>query len=296
LATTLDPTLSRLPVDLLERLAGTAAFQEGLARQSFLEHPLAQELYSHLSAYQDEFLATDNRWRPELPWPRDALGWWSRRWEYVYALFKGMPEAGESVLDAGSGITFFPFYLRANGLRVSCCDRDDALIPAFRDASKVLGLDVDFKTADLAELPYANASFDTVYCISVLEHTTQWERIVGEFRRVIRPGGKLVLTLDVELSDPDSSYSVSRIAQLLGVLDEAFQMPRFRPVTDLPEDAITTHARILEKAELSSTDIRGVGDALNFARHPRRYAWARQRLASEPNLAVFCITARRPAA
>jgi 2-polyprenyl-3-methyl-5-hydroxy-6-metoxy-1,4-benzoquinol methylase len=291
---TLDPTLSRLPKDLLERLAGSGAFQEGLARQSYLDHPLTRELYSHLEAYQNEFLATDKRWRPELPWPRDALGWWSRRWEYVYAFFQGMPTAGESVLDAGSGITFFPFYMRSNGLKVSCCDLDDALIPAFRDASQVLGQQVDFRTADLAELPYGNAEFDTVYCISVLEHTTQWEKIVGEFRRVIRPGGKLVLTLDVELSNPDSSYSVGRITQLLAVLDEAFRLPRYRPVSDIPEDALTTHARILEKAELSSPDIKGLGDALNFARHPRRYAWARQRLANEPNLAVFCITARRP--
>ena len=296
MTTTLDPTLSRLPVALLERLAASGAFEEGLVRTSYLEHSLAKELYSHLAAYQDEFLATDDQWRPDLPWPRDALAWWSRRWEYLYALFQGMPQAGESVLDAGSGITFFPFYLRSNGLRVSACDLDDALIPAYKDASRVLGQEVSFRTADLAELPYADAEFDTVYCISVLEHTTQWDKIVGEFRRVIRPGGKLVLTLDVELSDPQSSYSVSRIAQLLGVLDQAFTLPKYRPVTDLPEDALTTHARILEKAELSSPEIRGIGDALNFARHPRRYAWARQRLASEPNLAVFCITARRPSA
>jgi len=295
LATTLDATQHRLPISLMERLAVPGVFPEGLTRQSFLDHPQVQELYSHLEAYQDEFLATDSQWRPELPWPRDALGWWSRRWEYVYALFRGMPQAGESVLDAGCGITFFPFYLRANGLKVSCCDLDAVLAPAYRDASQVLGLPVDFRTADLASLPYADAEFDTVYCISVLEHTTQWDRIVGEFRRVIRPGGKLVLTLDVELSNPDSAYSVDRIAQLLTVLDDAFDLPPYRPVTEIPEDALTTHSRILEKAELSSPHVRGVVDAINFARHPRRYAWARQRLASEPNLAVFCITARRPA-
>jgi hypothetical protein len=80
------------------------------------------------------------------------------------------------------------------------------------------------------------------------------------------------------------------------VLDQAFHLPKYRPVTDMPEDALTTHACILEKAELSSPDIRGLGDALNFARHPRRYSWVRQRMANEPNLAVFCITARRPSA
>jgi ubiquinone/menaquinone biosynthesis C-methylase UbiE len=49
--------------------------------------------------------------------------------------------------------------------------------------------------ADLMKLPFPPNSFDGAYNLGVMEHFTRSEiaRILGELRRVIKPGGKLVL-------------------------------------------------------------------------------------------------------
>jgi SAM-dependent methyltransferase len=49
--------------------------------------------------------------------------------------------------------------------------------------------------ADIRGLPFKNASFDGVYNLGVMEHFAEEEilRILTEFRRVLRPGGKLVI-------------------------------------------------------------------------------------------------------
>lgn len=48
---------------------------------------------------------------------------------------------------------------------------------------------------NLFELPLADAAFDGVYNLGVMEHfsQTQIDRLLGELRRVVRPGGRLVL-------------------------------------------------------------------------------------------------------
>lgn len=43
-------------------------------------------------------------------------------------------------------------------------------------------------------LPFADASFDTVVSFQVLEHVTDPQEMIGECVRVLRPGGRLVVT------------------------------------------------------------------------------------------------------
>lgn len=48
--------------------------------------------------------------------------------------------------------------------------------------------------ADALRLPLASASFDTVLCTQVLEHVAEPATLLREARRVLRPGGTLLLT------------------------------------------------------------------------------------------------------
>jgi SAM-dependent methyltransferase len=48
--------------------------------------------------------------------------------------------------------------------------------------------------ADAYHLPFRDAAFDVVLCAEVLEHTHSPALALEEFRRVLRPGGKLLLT------------------------------------------------------------------------------------------------------
>lgn len=44
-------------------------------------------------------------------------------------------------------------------------------------------------------LPFPDRNFDVVFCIETLEHVTDERRTLAEIRRVLRPGGRLLLTI-----------------------------------------------------------------------------------------------------
>lgn len=59
-----------------------------------------------------------------------------------------------------------------------------------------------WQEADACDLPFAAATFDTVFCIEAMFHFASRERFLDEARRVLKPGGVLVLT-DIVLVPDD---------------------------------------------------------------------------------------------
>ena len=45
------------------------------------------------------------------------------------------------------------------------------------------------------ELPFATASFEVVLLIAILEHTREPQRVLAEARRVLKPGGRVVIVV-----------------------------------------------------------------------------------------------------
>lgn len=85
------------------------------------------------------------------------------------------------VLGVGAGGPLAERVKRLRGCRVLTLDIDPARGP-----------DV---VADVAELKdFADASFDAVFLLEVLEHVAEPQRALDELRRVLAPGGALVLS------------------------------------------------------------------------------------------------------
>jgi SAM-dependent methyltransferase len=115
----------------------------------------------------------------------------SKRWEYPWALERAPLPVGSRVLDIGCGASIFPLYLAESGHRVVACDRE---VPTRHATTPNLS----YLRGDLTAIPIVSATFDAVFCISVIEHL-EGERIaiaLSELRRVLRPGGLLLLTTD----------------------------------------------------------------------------------------------------
>jgi SAM-dependent methyltransferase len=102
--------------------------------------------------------------------------------------------SGRRILDAGCGSGPLSAALRAKGAVVTGFDVSAAMVDLARER---LGEDADVRVADLrAPLPYADAEFDDVVASFVLHYLEDWGRPLAELRRVLKPGGRLILSVN----------------------------------------------------------------------------------------------------
>jgi ubiquinone/menaquinone biosynthesis C-methylase UbiE len=94
---------------------------------------------------------------------------------------------GDSILDAGCGSgKFFSFHFAK---QIGC-----KIIGTDSSSNVLLNDGLDAKTrADLRRLPFSDGAFDVVNCRLVVEHLDQPELTFNEFRRILKPGGRLAI-------------------------------------------------------------------------------------------------------
>jgi SAM-dependent methyltransferase len=239
-------------VDLVPPAPESVLAKNGYALLSDLEDPGYAEVIRPMEEFQLSFLAkTRALWTPSFPIPGDALAHFSRQWEYPYVWANVVRDGRRGrLLDAGSGITFFPFMLAAAGFDVDCCDGNDDLdlTTRFERASDLTGLRPRFTTTQLSEMAYRRAPFDVVVCVSVLEHVAPAARLemVEALAAATRPGGRLVLTCDLDLGRNDGML-LEDVAELVSNLrrwfDPAYPLDLRRPLELLTSDYFLDEGR-----------------------------------------------------
>jgi 2-polyprenyl-6-hydroxyphenyl methylase/3-demethylubiquinone-9 3-methyltransferase len=75
------------------------------------------------------------------------------------------------------------------GARVTGIDPAREALAAARAHAAMEGLDIRYDEGSGEALPYADASFDAVVCVDVLEHVSDLDAVLTEVARVLRPGG-----------------------------------------------------------------------------------------------------------
>jgi SAM-dependent methyltransferase len=98
---------------------------------------------------------------------------------------------GTRVLDVGSGEGTFSKVAREGGAQVVAVDFAEAMVAATAARAAV---PVVRGSADA--LPFDSGHFGVVVALDIIEHLYQPERALAEFRRVLAPGGRLLLGTD----------------------------------------------------------------------------------------------------
>jgi ubiquinone/menaquinone biosynthesis C-methylase UbiE len=111
----------------------------------------------------------------------------------------------EVAIGTGRNLPFYP-----TGVRLTGVDLSPAMLAIAGDRAHAAGREVRLRQADAQALPFADASFDTVVCTLSLCAIPDDRAAVGEMRRVLRPGGRLLL-----LDHVGSSRRAVRAAQRL---------------------------------------------------------------------------------
>lgn len=101
--------------------------------------------------------------------------------------------AGRRILDAGCGSGPTSVALTQRGAEVCGLDVSTAMVELARRALP----EIDLRVHDLAEpLPWDDAAFDAVVASLVLHYLPDWSGPLREFRRVLIPGGRLLVSVN----------------------------------------------------------------------------------------------------
>ncbi len=117
------------------------------------------------------------------------------------AISKHAPDLGGDILDFGCGSKpYEALFVNAKSytgvdIKVSGHNHRNSNIDYFYDGKL---------------LPFPNQCFDSIVCFEVLEHIFNLEEIMTEIRRVLKPGGKLLISLPFAWDEHEAPFDFAR--------------------------------------------------------------------------------------
>lgn len=110
---------------------------------------------------------------------------------------------GTTVIDVGCGAGRHSFEAYRRGADVIAFDQSvedlndvDAILTAMKEQGEApAGAKAEAVKGDALDLPYADGTFDVVIASEILEHVPADEAAIAELVRVLKPGGKLAVTV-----------------------------------------------------------------------------------------------------
>jgi ubiquinone/menaquinone biosynthesis C-methylase UbiE len=141
-------------------------------------------------------VALDNHWKKALDEAKAGGRFtlkWFREHPITRELLKSEVLEGH-VLEIGCGLGQRAFIAHRNkDCRITGMD---ASWFAVGHATKTYGAEgLTFEVGDATRMPFPSRSFDNAYMLAVFEHIPDSEKLLREIRRVLKPGGKLFVSV-----------------------------------------------------------------------------------------------------
>ncbi len=114
-------------------------------------------------------------------------------WEHLhrYAIAMELVKA-KKVLDIACGEGYGARLMAGTAAHVTAMDIDDATIQKAKAKYKAPNL--DFRTGSIEQVGAGNGSFDIITCFETLEHLEEHDKVLQELKRLLVPGGTLVIS------------------------------------------------------------------------------------------------------
>jgi ubiquinone/menaquinone biosynthesis C-methylase UbiE len=176
---------------------------------------------------------------PDLPATEAVRDYFSRDAEYWEAIYESSDDVaghvyrerleralryideaelreGALATDVGAGAGLAAVALALRGFKVLAVDSTERMLDLTRERATRSGVDVEVCRADATALPVADESQDLVLALGLLPWVDDAPAVLGEFRRVLKPTGRLVVTADNrwrlnELLDPALSAPLAGV-------------------------------------------------------------------------------------
>lgn len=127
----------------------------------------------------------------------DKQRWLTPSEDSVYLAKKWSEEGARSILDLGCGLGRHSVFFARNGFQVTAVDLSEEAVSYTEKQSMEKHLAVSCRVADMMHLPFPDDTFDRVFSYHVISHqdTAGVQAVIDEITRVLKPGGKVFLTL-----------------------------------------------------------------------------------------------------
>ena len=122
-------------------------------------------------------------------WYKTGFGRYANRLEKNLLMAFIDPLGDEGVLDVGCGTGTYALEFVKLGLDVVCLDSSRRMLKIARTKSG----DMDMALGCAEDMPFRDDSFDLVVGVTLFEFLKKPEEAVWEMRRVLKPGGRIIL-------------------------------------------------------------------------------------------------------
>lgn len=134
--------------------------------------------------------------------------------------------------------------------------------------SQIKAANVTFQTEDIQETSFLDGTFDTTF-MSLVLHFTDAERTLMEMRRILKPGGMLILSN----LDPGALRGLDRVRSFMRILYRGVTGYRVKPPKGFGKNVMTEQelARLLSKVGFYVASSETIKDSSSSSHIPVEY-------------------------
>ena len=159
---------------------------------------------------------TDKSVRPGTPEFFAHIRPWMNPYKFPWIMDRIDREAkllrGKHLLEIGCGMGYDSLEFLKRGVRVTATDLTPNAVTITRQHFEIEGVQAeDIRTANALNLPFPEDTFDAVWANGVLHATGDTRRAIAEARRVLKPGGRAIISHFYR--KPSWMYTIHRLGR-----------------------------------------------------------------------------------